>query len=915
MDRILLPKLGRSLIASVALVFGLVTASWAQAISYTFGTLSVDITISNSCSTPPTGNGSITFKINSTEGGVNASLAILGPVNLFPAQNIPAGGTFVFNPPKNLPPGTYRWILGDGTNTIGSLADPGTYPDLVVRDFSTAPLGITKDIEANNTSCVAQNGQVQATITGGSKNFGFGSYTYSWSSSNGTPTASGTTAGAAPLNLATLLGLGGLRGGTYTLLVQDRFSSCSTTQVFTITDPSPTIFTVTTPSPLNVCAGNNITITLSNSEVGVTYEILKNVASLPTPITFPGTGGGPFVMTFPATQFATGNNISVLASNGFCTPVLMTNTVSLTINPLPTAAVSGGGTVCAGTPAPNVVFTFTGTAPFTFTYTDGTTPVTVTNHPTSTYTITNPTAGTYQVTALTDAKTCGAAILGGSAVVVINPLPTATITGGGTVCTGDPLPNVVFTFTGTAPFTFTYNNGGAPITVTNHPTNTFTITNAAAGTYTITALTDSKTCVATSFGTPAVVVVRTRPTATVSGGGTVCAGTPVPNIVFTFTGTAPFTFTYTDGTTPVTVTNHPTTTYTINNPPAGTYSISSLTDAGTCNATSLGGSVVSVINPLPTATITGGGTVCTGDPLPNVVFTFTGTAPFTFTYNNGGAPITVTNHPTNTFTITNAAAGTYTITALTDSKTCVATSFGTPAVVVVRTRPTATISGGGTVCAGTLVPNIVFTFTGTAPFTFTYTNGATPVTVTNHPTTTYTINNPPAGTYSISSLTDASTCNATSLGGSVVSVINPLPTATISGGGTICSGSPLPSVTFTFTGTAPFTFTYNNGGAPITVTNHPTNTFTITNAAAGTYTITALTDSKTCVATSLGTPVSVIVNTRPTAVVSGGGTICAGGTLPNVIFTFTGTAPFTFTYNNGGAPVTVTNHPTTTFTI
>jgi gliding motility-associated-like protein len=915
MDRILLPKLGRSLIASVALVFGLATASWAQAVSYTFGTLSVDITISNSCSTPPTGNGFITFKINSTEGGVNASLAILGPVNLFPAQNIPAGGTFVFNPPKNLPPGTYRWILGDGTNTIGSLADPGTYPDLVVRDFSTAPLGITKDIEANNTSCVAQNGQVQATITGGSKNFGFGSYTYSWSSSNGTPTASGTTAGAAPLNLATLLGLGGLRGGTYTLMVQDKFSACSTTQVFTITDPSPTVFTVTTPSPLNVCAGANITITLSNSEAGVTYEILKNVASLPTPITFPGTGSGPFVMTFPATQFTSGNNISVLASNGFCTPVLMTNTVTLNINPLPTATVSGGGTVCAGTPAPNVVFTFTGTAPFTFTYTDGTTPVTVTNHPTTTYTITNPTAGTYSVTALTDSKSCGATSLGGSAAVVINPLPTATISGGGTVCTGDPLPNVVFTFTGTAPYTFTYNNGGAPITVTNHPSNTFTITNAAAGTYTITALTDSKTCVATSLGTPVAVVVRTRPTATVAGGGTVCAGNPVPNIVFTFTGTAPFTFTYTDGTTPVTITNHPTTTYTINNPPAGTYSITTLTDASTCNATSLGGSVASVINPLPTATISGGGTICSGSPLPNVVFTFTGTAPFTFTYNNGGAPITVTNHPTNTFTITNAAAGTYTITALTDSKTCVATSLGTPVSVIVRTRPTATVSGGGTVCAGNPVPNIVFTFTGTAPFTFTYTDGTTPVTITNHPTTTYTINNPPAGTYSITTLTDASTCNATSLGGSVASVINPLPTATISGGGTICSGSPLPNVTFTFTGTAPFTFTYNNGGAPITVTNHPTNTFTINNAAAGTYTITALTDSKTCVATSLGTPVSVIVNTRPTAVVSGGGTICAGGTLPNVTFTFTGTAPFTFTYTDGTTPVTVNNHPSTTFTI
>ena len=184
-------------------------------------------------------------------------------------------------------------------------------------------------------------------------------------------------------------------------------------------------------------------------------------------------------------------------------------------------------------------------------------------------------------------------------------------------------------------------------------------------------------------------------------------------------------------------------------------------------------------------------------------------------------------------------------------------------------------------------------------------NGTTPVTVTDHPTTTFTLSPAlSAGIYRVTALTGANGCAATNLGGSVNVVVNALPTATISGGGPVCSGSPLPSVTFNFTGTAPFNFTYTNGTTPVTVNNHPTNIFTIPTAAAGTYSITALSAANGCIGTSFGTPVSVIVNTLPTASTAGGGTVLFGVTLSDVTFTFTGTAPFTFTYTNGTTPVT-----------
>jgi gliding motility-associated-like protein len=653
--------------------------------------------------------------------------------------------------------------------------------------------------------------------------------------------------------------------------------------------------------------------------------------ALPT-VTFTFTGAAPFSFTYTdGTTPVTINNhnaltfevpnapvgtysITALTDNNGCPGTSLGTPVAVSENPLPTASTSGGGTVCAGDPLPGITFTFTGEAPFDFTYTDGTTLFAIVGHNNTTFTIPNAPAGAYSVKSVTDANGCVATDLGGVADVIVNPLPTATISGGGSYCEGSVAPTVTFTFTGTAPFDFTYTDGVTPVSVTNHMSLTFEVTNPAVGTYSITALSDNNGCVATALGTPVNVSQNPRPTAAVSGGGTVCADGTLPDVTFTFTGTAPFDFTYTDGTTPVVVAGHGTNTFTINNAAAGTYSLVSLTDGNGCVATNLGGSANVVVNALPTAVVSGGGAVCAGDPLPSVTFTFTGTAPFDFTYTNGVSSVTINNHNFNTFTITTAAAGNYAVTALTDDNGCVATDLGTPVAVVQNPLPTAASSGGGTVCAGDVLPDVTFTFTGTAPFTFTYTDGTTPVTVNNHNNNTFTLVNAPAGSYRVTALTDVNGCVATSLGGTTNVVVNTLPEATISGGGAVCDGSALPSVTFTFTGAIPFDFTYTDGTNTFTINDNST-TFTIPNAAPGTYSITALADNNGCVATNLGTPVVVVENPLPTAVVSGGGMACVGGDAPEVTFTFTGTAPYNFTYTDGTGTFTINNHNTNTFVI
>ena len=193
--------------------------------------------------------------------------------------------------------------------------------------------------------------------------------------------------------------------------------------------------------------------------------------------------------------------------------------------------------------------------------------------------------------------------------VTVNPLPTALISNGGTMCDGGTRPLSV-AFNGTAPFDFTYAINGVaqpPVSTSDNP---YIINATLAGTYTIVNVSDATTGCTNIGSGSATITYFPQPTGIISGGGELCRGSSA-TLTITFTGVAPFTFTYTDGTTPVTVTAHPNNVYTASVSPLvnSTYTLTSLTDFNNCDGV-LSGSAVITVNQPPSLSLAGTNLIC-----------------------------------------------------------------------------------------------------------------------------------------------------------------------------------------------------------------------------------------------------------------------------------------------------------------
>jgi gliding motility-associated-like protein len=735
---------------------------------------------------------------------------------------------------------------------------------------------------------------------------------------------------------------------TYTVNGTDANGCTGTDQVIVNVNPLPT---ATISGNNTVClngAGPTITFTGANGTAPYTFTYTINGGANQT-VTSVGTTATVTAPTGTSGTF-TYNLVSVQESSSTACSQPQTGTVTIVVNPLPTAVVTGTIAVCQNGTAPTITFTgANGTAPYTFTYNiNGGVNQTVTSVGNS-VTVNAPTgtAGTFTYNLVSvqegSALACAQAQTG-SSVITVNPLPTATVSGTTAVCVNGTAPTITFTgANGTAPYTFTYNiNGGAPQTITSVGNSaTITVPTGAAGVFNVN-LTQVQDASSTACSQPqtgtATVTVNANPVATISGASTYCTGsTATLNAGAGFTqynwstGATTQTVNVTDADNPITVTVTNAAGCSTSSAPfnvsensvitadftfaicqgesqlihgnletvAGVYSQTFSTASG-CDSVA---NVTLIVHALPAVNAGADFAVCPGTPV-----TLSGQGAVTYAWNNG---------VTNGIAFTPAATQTYTVTG-TDGNGCVNTD---DIVVTVNPLPTATIAGTTAVCQNATEPTITFTgANGTAPYTFTYTiNGGANQTVTSvGNTATVTAPTGTAGTftYALVSVQEGSAlaCAQNQTGTAVITV-NPLPTATVSGTTAVCQNATSPTVTFTgAAGTAPYTFTYAiNGGANQTVTSTGNSaTVTAPTGVVGTFTYNLVSvqdaSSTACVQAQTGTA-TITVNPLPTATIGGTTEVCQNGTAPTITFTGAdGTAPYTFTYTiNGGANQTVTS--------
>lgn len=317
---------------------------------------------------------------------------------------------------------------GEGGATSGTGANGRVIISYDCPDYSLTSIIVTNTCVSSGISAVTLNSSAAGLPSG--------NYTVTYNRS--LPVASGLTAsvtvvnaGTASFNISGLTSVGNslititnLTSGT----CDSNISSGNTATV--VVNPLPQ-GSISANGPF--CASGNGQLTWTSTagtgpfaivyNDGTANQTANNVVS-----------GTPFsTFTTPVTFTTTYSLVSVTDANGCSRNSSFTvNTATITVNPLPTATITGTTSVCQNSASPNITFTgANGTIPYLFTYNiNGGSNQTVITTSGNSVTIAAPTnsEGTfiYSLVSASDAKGCSQ-LQAGSATVTVDQLPVITI--------------------------------------------------------------------------------------------------------------------------------------------------------------------------------------------------------------------------------------------------------------------------------------------------------------------------------------------------------------------------------------------------------------------------------------------------------------------------------------------------------
>lgn len=485
-------------------------------------------------------------------------------------------------------------------------------------------------------------------------------------------------------------------------------------------------------------------------------------------------------------------------------------------------------------------WTMTGAAPFTWS--------TNTTH-------TYPSAGSYNPVLFTLAGMSNLCLDNATVPVTVNPLPTVAASASlPTICAGQST-----TISATGATNYSWNNGvgtGSSHSVSPSNSTTYTVTGTTNG------------CSATAQVTVNVTPLDNANFNYVSN--TLCTGGS--NEIPTTFAAGNFSSTPAG----LVFANSSTGEIDMTNSNDGVYSVT-YTTAGSCPGTN---TQTITITSSPEAQFSyAQNAYCTNESNPSPVFG-AGASAGTFSVSTSGLAI---SSSTGSINLAASIPGTYNVT------NTIAAVGACPAdqetvQITVHAIPTATVTGGGTVCGDGSTPiDVTITLSGAAPWNFSYSDGTSTQSITGHSSTVYTVNASNSGNYSVITVSDQN-CSASGTGEANV-LFNPNPLVSAGDNQTVCEGT---LVTLTASGAQTYTWSgdVENG---VGFTANSTDNYEVTG-----------TDANGCSGTAT---VTVTVNENPVVTMSAFDALCDDATP----LTLTGGSPAGGSYSGTGVTAGVFN--------
>ena len=376
---------------------------------------------------------------------------------------------------------------------------------------------------------------------------------------------------------------------------------------------------------------------------------------------------------------------------------------------VPTGVLSGDTILCDESAPANIKVEFTGNAPWTIVYNNGTENIEISDIEEPVYTFQTLVKDTIKLISVKDMTMFG--IAEGEAIIKVSN-PKAFISEDDIIChDGDEDGGFVIKLEGVAPFTLTYRLDDEEISVDNILEDQYKIIGSIGQTVELISMTDNY-CDGSIEGDDMVIQANINPSLVVEGNGAICDENSATIFDLSLDGEGPWILNYTlDGneiSLPVEENN-----YQLQIDDMGSLTFNSIENEH-CSVPLQ--SVFNIANyELPTANIDDFENLC-GDLEATVNVSFTGNGPWTLTYEINSVEETIESNE-ESLSLIIKDEGSFQLLSVSDNY-CENSTEGSLNIKFNDT-PTALISGGGTICNNVEVP-IAIELAGTAPFTVSY---------------------------------------------------------------------------------------------------------------------------------------------------------------------------------------------------